>query len=438
MATHGPIGSKLRELRMNAGLKQADLAHAAGISASYLNLIEHNRRRIGGKLLNTLAEALAVDVGLLTEGADADLVLALEAAAGRAEAHGIGVATPGIQHGAHEVAERYPDWARLIRAQQLRIQDLERVVETLTDRLGHDPDLASSLHDVLTTATAINSASSILTETQEIEPEWRERFHRNIREDSERLAQSSQALVRYLEGAGNVHSGAQAPRAPEEEIDGWLDQADHHLPALEDRIDAVADVASLIPKSFSEEAQAQAKRLLRRYTQDAGALPLQVLVSAVARAGFDPVAIAGQMRLPVPLVLRRLAALPRQEGRGRIGLAICDSSGQLTYRKSLGAFGMPRYGGACPEWPLFKALSQPMMPIRAVIETSGRDPTRYLAFAIAEPIGAIRYDAPPVLEATMLLLPHDLVDLPPEPVRVVGTNCRVFPCPSCQARRASA
>ena len=42
-------GGRIRERRIALGLRQAELAPRAGISASYLNLIEHNRRRIGGK-----------------------------------------------------------------------------------------------------------------------------------------------------------------------------------------------------------------------------------------------------------------------------------------------------------------------------------------------------------------------------------------------------
>jgi DNA-binding XRE family transcriptional regulator len=43
-------GSRIRERRVALGLRQAEVALRAGISGSYLNLIEHNRRRIGGKL----------------------------------------------------------------------------------------------------------------------------------------------------------------------------------------------------------------------------------------------------------------------------------------------------------------------------------------------------------------------------------------------------
>ena len=61
MARDTLTGSRIRERRIILGLKQAELARRAEISASYLNLIEHNRRRIGGKLLLDIAEILGVE-----------------------------------------------------------------------------------------------------------------------------------------------------------------------------------------------------------------------------------------------------------------------------------------------------------------------------------------------------------------------------------------
>ena len=61
MARDTLTGSRIRERRIMSGLKQAELARMADISPSYLNLIEHNRRRIGGKLLLDIAEVLEVE-----------------------------------------------------------------------------------------------------------------------------------------------------------------------------------------------------------------------------------------------------------------------------------------------------------------------------------------------------------------------------------------
>ena len=51
-------GTRLRERRLALGLRQGDLAAKVGVSASYLNMIEHNRRRIADALLERLAAAL--------------------------------------------------------------------------------------------------------------------------------------------------------------------------------------------------------------------------------------------------------------------------------------------------------------------------------------------------------------------------------------------
>ncbi|MGY9052804.1 MAG: helix-turn-helix domain-containing protein, partial [Rhodobacterales bacterium] len=54
------LGTRIRENRKALGISQKNLARIAGVSASYLNLIEHNRRGIAGKTLNAIARALNV------------------------------------------------------------------------------------------------------------------------------------------------------------------------------------------------------------------------------------------------------------------------------------------------------------------------------------------------------------------------------------------
>ena len=67
------IGSRIRERREALGLKQSAVAKACGISPSYLNLIEHNRRGIGGRVLQALAAALKTDAARLGEAGKATL-----------------------------------------------------------------------------------------------------------------------------------------------------------------------------------------------------------------------------------------------------------------------------------------------------------------------------------------------------------------------------
>ena len=125
-------GSRIRSYRVDRGMRQADLARSCGISPSYLNLIEHNRRRIGGALLVRLARALEVDPSYLSGVVEVRVAAAMDAAA---EAHGD--VAPERER-AEELAARFPGWARVIARQQAEIRRLEQVVAQLGDRLTHD------------------------------------------------------------------------------------------------------------------------------------------------------------------------------------------------------------------------------------------------------------------------------------------------------------
>jgi transcriptional regulator with XRE-family HTH domain len=56
------IGPKIRERRIALGITQSSLAHKLGISASYLNLIESNKRNIAGALLKRISDALNLSI----------------------------------------------------------------------------------------------------------------------------------------------------------------------------------------------------------------------------------------------------------------------------------------------------------------------------------------------------------------------------------------
>jgi hypothetical protein len=419
-------GSRIRERRILRGMKQAELARDAGISASYLNLIEHNRRRIGGKLLLEIAQRLGVEPSALTEGAGAALVASLREAA--SDMPQSGAELDRID----EFAGRLPGWAQLLADSRHRIAQLERTVETLTDRMTHDPQLAMSLHEMLSTVTAIRSAASILAEPGEVDRDWQARFHRNIYEDSARLAETSRGLVTYLEA-----DDAQATEtgAPQEELDGALEAAGHHVPELEGGADVGRALARL-GAGLSRPARALVRDWLERYAEDAAALPLAVMRAALPRVGGpDPAALAAALGAPMDRVMRRLAALPAEVLAEPVGLAICDASGVLVYRKPLPDFPMPRFGAGCPLWPLYRALTRPMVLLGGVLRPAGRASAPLRAEALALPLGVPRAGVDPLYRAHMLVRP-----LPPgpetaEPVEEVGVTCRVCPRSACPARR---
>lgn len=416
-------GTRIRDRRSDLGLRQADLAAAVGISASYLNLIEHNRRPIAGKLLNDIARALGVEAAVLSEGAEHAQLAVLRAAG---EAAGL---APADLARAVDLSGRFPTWAGVIEAQARLIRRLELRLAEQSDRLSHDPGLARALHEMISAVTAIHSTAGILVESGDLDPDWQARFHRNIHGDSARLAEGSRQLIRQLEAP--EEAGGAAPEA-QEEAERHLAARGFHLPAIEagESPAAVAAAAGL-----SARARWVLERWLTLYAADAAALPLAPFAQAARGCGWDPAALVAQTGAAPGAVLRRLAALPAEAGQPPMALALADGGGAILMQKAGGGLSLPRGGAACPLWPLFGALAQPGRPLRRAVAIPGpAGEELWLTHAIAETDPTAGFDAVQPLRATMLAIRTDAGDGggPPLPA---GRSCRICPRAACAARR---
>ncbi|WP_377504476.1 short-chain fatty acyl-CoA regulator family protein [Octadecabacter sp. R77987] len=413
-------GTRIRDRRMDQGIRQADLARAAGISPSYLNLIEHNRRRIGGKLVNDISRVLGIDPALLTEGVESGVLDGLRGAAADQPASGAELAR------AEEFAGRFPGWASLLAAQHGQLGALKSRIETLTDRLTHDPQLATSLHDVITAVTAIRATSSILADTDDIDPDWQRRFHRNLFEDSQRLTESSRDLVAYLDLSG---ADADAVRSPQEQLELWLEGQGHHIVALEGGDDTAIDA---LVQGRDPATAFLMRDHLTRYAADARAMPLDGFVQSARACAYDPAQIVQQTGASLPQVLRRLATLPPDSDHPPMGLVILDGAGVVRLIKPVTGFAFAR-AAACPMWPVFQSLAQIGQPIRQTVDLPRPEGLRFQCYAIAHHIRPPDFDSPPVTEAVMLVCPppeHRTAGTP------AGTSCRICPRENCAARRA--
>jgi len=416
-------GTRIRDRRVMVGTKQSALARQIGISASYLNLIEHNRRRIGGKLLLDIAGALGVEVSALTTGAEAALVATLrEAGSATTMAH-------SELERAEDFAGRFPGWADALVTSHRRLAALEHTVEVLSDRLTHDPEVAASVHEVLSTAASIRSTASILAEDKDLPAEWRDRFHANIDADSRRLADSSKALVGFLD----AETGETATTGtPQEDVEGFLEAHGFGFADVEAGRADIAQVIADAPELTSVAARHIARGVLERMVSDSARVDLDALRAALKDTALNPPALAAQFRTTVPCVLRRLAAVPELG----FGLVVADRAGSLLFRKGIEGFSVPRYGSACPLWPLFQALGVPGQVLYQRMQMSGRADAIFDCFAAAETTGHAVLNAPPLVQSTMLIVPVG------EPERMsgqtpvsVGPACRICPVSGCEGRR---
>ena len=125
------MGVKLRKLRAEHGLSQIALAHALGLSPSYLNQLEQNQRPLTVSVLLKLNRALGVDIQQFSEDEEARLVAGLREALAEAPES---IALPELQ----EVAAQMPALGRAVMALHRRhLEALERI-ESMSLRLGDD------------------------------------------------------------------------------------------------------------------------------------------------------------------------------------------------------------------------------------------------------------------------------------------------------------
>lgn len=424
MAGTSLLGSRVRDRRLALGLKQADVAARAGISPSYLNLIEHNRRGIAGRVRIGIAEALAMEPTALSEDADRDLLRDLgEAAAAMPDAL-------AEAERSHELVGRFPGWAKLVASQHRRREQLENLVENLTDRLMHDPHLSESLHAILSSVTAIQATSDILVKAESMERLQQRRFQSNVHEESQRLSDLARGLATYLDRL----SEAERPLATAlDQFEHFLAAHGFHFPALE----AGGDSDTLIRASDSlnsAEARAMAADFGKEYLRLAKSLPLAEFLSRGTEYDWSPSRLARAFDTDLHSIFHRLAFLPRSAARPEFGLIVCDGSGTALLRRPLPGFAWPRYGAACPLWPLYQALNRPHAPLSTYL----RIPEGQVFLAQAE----AKYVLPPDPAGVGVLRSAMVLRIAPATAGMaavaVGQACRICPREFCDARHEAA
>ncbi len=221
-----PIGFKIRTRRKELGFTQAALAKQAGISASYLNLIEADRRPVGGALLQRIADLLDVEADTLTGRAERRIIDGLRDVSAEPILHHLGLQADA----AVDLVGRHPQWARALLTLHRAYRDGMHTTAALSDRLNRDPFLGETVHKILTHITAIRSASEILDDAGALAPEQQERFHGIISGESGKLSETAQALAAYFDQA-NTETRALTPT---DEVDDFLIERGNHFPRLED------------------------------------------------------------------------------------------------------------------------------------------------------------------------------------------------------------
>jgi len=248
-------------------VSQKALAARVGISSSYLNLIEHNKRPIGGALIRQLAAALDLDSRALAGTEEARLIAELAEIAGDPALAGAGMAAADCA----EIVAGNPTAARAILAVYRAYRQAKIRSELIGERLAEETFLAEAGHQILALITTIRSYAEILKDYGDLSEGERRRFVVTLVDESERLAARAGDMFDFMNGRG-----VRRPRpSPREEIEDFISDNANYFPRLEAAAEAtLADLADGLGATF--EALWRRARLRHAITvvwRPAGELP---------------------------------------------------------------------------------------------------------------------------------------------------------------------
>lgn len=351
------IGRTVRRLRAERGLTQQALAIRLGISASYLNLIEHDQRAVTASLLIKLTEVLDVELAALSGSAERQLESGLrevlsDPMLGLDEVPENEVATlaASAPNAARAMLALYRAW-RVAREDSsgLALPTGRRILlpneetrDFFHDRDNHFPALESA-------AEAIGR--EIGARPSEMNHAIAERLRR-VHGLSVQVGPLDGALRRHDAAARVLHLSESLPR----ESRGF--QMAFTLMLLEAR-DAV-DAALAGAEPSTPEATQMIRIGLLNYAAGALLMPYAPYHAAARQFRHDIEALAARFGVSFEQAAQRLSTMQRDGARGVPFFFLrVDPAGNVGKRFSAAGFPFARFGGSCPRWVVHEAFTTP-------------------------------------------------------------------------------
>ena len=430
------VGPRLRRLRRDLGITQAQMAADLEVSASYVALIERNQRPLTAELLLRLAEAFDVNLKSLTEGEGAEarlegvfadpLLRDLDIAPG--EVADVAGGSPGVAEGLLRLFTAYKE------------AQLE-----LADRRGGTTPQDDPLAGLRAFLDARRNHFPVLDER------------------AERLAgraENAGGLTAYLQD----RHGLAVRLMPPEVMNGAVRRYDLHRRALllDDGLDSAArrfqtalqiaylDLADPIDAGVSEgrledEATARlARRAVASYAAGALMMPYGAFHREAEARGYDVEALGRRFGASFEQVAHRMTTLQRPNASGVPFFFVrVDAAGNVSKRLDGAGNPFARHGGSCPLWSLHTVFTRPREVVCETVELPGGE--RFFTIARTVTQGGGAWGARAVTRAVALGCAadqaHRLVyarglDVAAGPATPIGTSCRLCQRADCLARAA--
>ncbi|NKC32539.1 helix-turn-helix domain-containing protein [Falsiroseomonas selenitidurans] len=432
------IGRSIRRLRSEQGLSQQALALRLGISASYLNLIEHDQRAVTASLLIKLAQVLGVDLAALSGTREreveaglrevlADPLLGLDSVP-EAEVAMLAGSAP---QAARAMLALYRAW-RVARedASGLTLPSGRRLLLPLEEARDFFHEHANHFPELEQVAEAMGAA--LRAAPAEMNHAVAERL-RQAHGVAVAVGPLEGALRRFDPARRRLDLSESLPR----ESRGF--QLAFQLMLLEARetVETVVARAGL----STPDAVALVRIGLLNYAAGALLMPYAAFLAAARALRHEVEALAARFGVSYEQAAHRLCTLQRPEARGLPFFFLrVDPAGNVDKRFSAAGFPFARFGGSCPKWVVHQAFATPAVTRVQVAQLP--DGAAFLCFARAIAAPAPHWGEPAPLHVVAMgcdvgraaeVVYGDGLDLAGATVGI-GLSCRLCDRATCRSR----
>jgi XRE family transcriptional regulator, fatty acid utilization regulator len=435
------MGPRLRRLRRDLGLTQADMAADLEISASYIALIERNQRPLTVDMLLRLARTYKLDMAELAGDGGADYNARLSAIL--KDPMFADIDLPPLE--AADVATNYPAvteaFLRLYTSyqeEQLALADrgLDAQGSEAADPVAEARRFLAARRNYF--ATLDEGAEAIASALAE---------HDNL---AAYIKARHKLTVRRLPADVMFGSVRRLDRHREQILlDDGLDNASQNfqlalqLTYLELRrdIDAVVREGSFA----SDNGERLTRRALASYAAAAILMPYTAFAKAVEARHYDVEALARQFGTSFEQIAHRLTTL-QKPGAERVPFFFIriDPAGNVSKRLDGAGFPFARHGGACPLWSVHQAFRTPREIVTQWLELP--DGQRFFSIARTVTAGGGSYGSARVERAIALgcsadhagrlIYTQGLANQSNVAATPIGVTCRLCHRDKCTARSA--
>lgn len=364
------LGAKVRALRRRETLSQVQLAERLGISASYLNLIESNRRPLPAALLIKLAQMFGVDLQAFGADDEARLVNDMMEAFSDPLFDAYQLTSTDLR----ELAVNSPQVARAVIALYSSYKAQRDASDELASRLEGGEEGAGLDRSRLPSEEVNDLIQKHMNYFSELE-EAAEELWRKAKLDAEELYPG---LIRWLDKQHGVHvrlarGGAERGVLRRFDVDKKILTLSELLPTRSRTFQLAHQLALLTQKQAiarildgsrltTDESRALARVALANYFAGAVMMPYAPFLEACRRERYDIDVVGRRFRVGFEQVCHRFTTLRRTGAEGvPFHMIRIDVAGNISKRFSASGIRFARFSGACPRWNVFAAFMTPGM-----------------------------------------------------------------------------